>query len=385
MAESNDAEQADTPLYKELRKLRERGLRYGTSLREPYPELMTIADAICPDVRGDVDRLKCAMSKAVRRLGGGDYSKALEVLWGLDDDAFGKSLPLRIDKALPLLDVASPGAYERSHRKPTAEAFEAQLRALHAEAVSARQAEASPFRFAVSRLLQRRNLIIISAAVLLLAACYFVASLTIWGGGNVVPPMGTIVNATTGQVVQTVVNRTTPRFVQVTGEISACDLTTAPTCGYVREGARLRVHIGDIVEFSTQLFDPSNQPVPYLYMYTENTTGERVNGRLVSYDGLRMNVHWPTRYGDLREEPKSSEPVEIVYPKATGATNLTYIPGSTVLFDQKGRVLAHLPDGIMEAGIALTDVGAPPSCSYCETEYTRYVNFKVTVTSYGHT
>jgi hypothetical protein len=62
---------------------------------------------------------------------------------------------------------------------------------------------------------------------------------------------------------------------------------------------------------------------------------------------------------------------------------LTYLPGSTVLFGARGEVLARLPDGIMEGGIALVNVGAPASCSYCETEYTRYVNFKVRVTNDG--
>jgi hypothetical protein len=124
-------------------------------------------------------------------------------------------------------------------------------------------------------------------------------------------------------------------------------------------------------------------------MYTENTTGEvvrHVNGPVISrsYDGLKMNVHWPTRYGDHREEPAPGKPVEIIYPKTAKLSDLTYIPGSTILFGTKERTLAHLPDGIMEAGISLTDVGAPPSCSYCESEYTRYVNFKVEVTNNGH-
>ncbi|MFZ1990967.1 MAG: hypothetical protein WAW96_14490, partial [Alphaproteobacteria bacterium] len=83
-------------------------------------------------------------------------------------------------------------------------------------------------------------------------------------------------------------------------------------------------------------------------------------------------------------KPAETPTVEVIYPRNARFADLTYIPGSTVLFDQMGRVLAHLPDGIMEAGIALTDVGAPPSCSYCGNEYDRYVNFKVTVTNNGH-
>ncbi len=393
------------------------GLRPRITGELSLSALTQIADVVCPDETDDIQRLRCAMRKAAGRFEG-KYGMALEALWGVDA-TYGWTYPDRRKKAMPLLGgKQTTAAFKKNHLRRTAEAFTAQLRALYEEAKATEagpeppeddsvgasetiaQTAAHPeplavghatrrLRLALQSLVPARLLLASLAAVLLLAVCYLVASLTILGGGTDVPPPGTIVNATTGQVVEKVVNRTTPRFVQITADLSACDLTVTPTCGYVEAGARLRVHIGDIVEFSLRLFDPSNQPVPYLYMYTEETSGTVArykDGPIISrsYGGLKMNVHWPTRYGDHREEPASRGPVEIVYPRAAGGTDLTYILGSTVLFDQKGRVLAHLPDGIMEAGIALTDVGAPPSCSYCESEYTRYVNFKVQATNDGH-
>jgi hypothetical protein len=203
-----------------------------------------------------------------------------------------------------------------------------------------------------------------------------------------IPPPGTIVNAMTGDIVKKVVNRTTPQVQELSAELRACDLSVTPPCHYNKPGEPVTVHIGDVVEFSLELFDHNNQPVPYLEMYTEHTIGEivrRANGSVFSrtYGGLKMHVHWPTRPGENQVDAAPGEPVEIIYPTAAKLGDLTYIAGSTVLFGTKDRVLAHLPDGIMEAGIALTDVGAPASCSYCETEYIRYVNFKVLVTNGG--
>jgi hypothetical protein len=408
-------ETINDPLYDELVSLRVRGLRSDIT-ELPLPELTRIADAVCPEVDEFVERLRCAMKKAASRFKG-KYGMALEALWGVNT-TYGWTYTDRRKKAMPLLGgKQTKGAWEKGHRERTAQDFAVQLRELYEEikaaeappelpeddpaqgretatqtAAPSEPLEVGPTarrpRIALRRLVSAKTFFASLVATLLLAICYLVASLTIWAGEATIPPPGTIVNATTGQVVERVVNRTTPRFVQVTTELSACDLTTTSTCGYVNEGERLTVHIGDIVEFSLSLFDPSNQPVPYLHMYTEDTTGEtvrRVNGPIISrtYDGLRMNVHWPTRESS-RGESASTEPVEIIYPKAAKGTDLTYILGSTVLFDQKGRVLAHLPDSIMEAGIALTDVGAPPSCSYCESEYERYVNFKVQVTEIGH-
>jgi hypothetical protein len=56
--------------------------------------------------------------------------------------------------------------------------------------------------------------------------------------------------------------------------------------------------------------------------------------------------------------------------KARRATQLTYVPGSTVLLNAKGRVLAHLQDGITGTGTALPYAVGPS---------TMFVNFELEV------
>jgi hypothetical protein len=191
-----------------------------------------------------------------------------------------------------------------------------------------------------------------------------------------IPPPGTVIDATTGQILEKVPTYTTPQFVELeSGDIfDACNFSRPP-CKYAEGNTPLAVHLGDVVEFSIQLFDPSNQQVPYLKLYV-------IKGSRDTTSDLEVRLRWQAEH----REWHISDYAPVEFPSLPeGGTDLTYIPGSTVLFDNHDQVIAHLPDGIMEAGIALTNVGAPDSCSYCESEYTRYVNFKVQVTDSGRT
>jgi len=365
-AEVQKAGIARDPLYSELVRLREHGLQPRISEKLSLPELTQIADAVCPHEKGDVERIKCAMTKAAKRFGGGDYSLALELLWGLTDKTFSKSLVHRRNKAMPPLDVPSVDAYNRYRRKQTAEAFTAQLRELYEET---RAAEAAPDPPLIVR---KRSLAGFAVALMLLGVAYIVTSLAASGGSQstVIPPSGTVIDATTGHAVKHVGSRTTPQFVQIGGGdiFQACNFTNPP-CRYAKGSALLKAKVGDVIEFSITLHDPSNLQVPYMKLYV-TTYGHTAEA----------HISWKAEHSIYR----ITDSAAVEFPASATAPDLTYIPGSTVLFDQKRRVLAHLPDGIVEGGIALTDVGAPASCSYCEREYERYVNFKVQVTNDGH-
>jgi hypothetical protein len=211
----------------------------------------------------------------------------------------------------------------------------------------------------------------VGAAALLL--CAAIASVDT-GDSVVPPPVGSVINATTGEVVEKVANRTTPQFVELeSGDIfDACNFSRPP-CKYAEGQTPLPVHIGDVVEFSIQLFDPSNEQVPYLMLYV-------IKGSRNMTSDLEVRLRWQAEH----REWHISDYAPVTSPSPLdGGTDLTYIPGSTVLYGPHDHVLSHLPDGIMEAGIALTNIGAPASCSYCESEYVRYLNFKVQVTSGG--
>ncbi len=379
---ASEAEASDDPLYDELVRLRVLGLRPDISTELALPELTHIADTACPEASADAERLKCTMKKAAKRFGNSRYGLALEALWGVDE-TYGWSMDKRRVKGMTLLNVHSKNAYDRSHRKRTARDFAAQLRALYEEApqegLAVEQRRSGFWR----KLLTRRPFMSLVAVLLLAAGGVYIVGLFGFSGHSspkVVPPIGTVIDATTGQLVKHVSSHTTPQFVQVGGGniLQACDPTTHPGCGVTgEEGAPLRVHIGDIVEFSTSLFNPNDIPVPYLRMYASTYGSSAGPG-----DWLTMSIRWPTQAGRMRG-PGRIDRVEVIYPHSVMFPSLTYIPGSTVLFKPHDQLLAHLPDGIMEGGIALTNVGPPTSCSYCEQEYQRHVNFEVRVTNHG--
>jgi hypothetical protein len=216
----------------------------------------------------------------------------------------------------------------------------------------------------------------------LAAALLLAAALAVLGGRSkpAVPPPGTVIDATTGEEVARVIARTTPQFVQVGGGaiFRACDLTRSSQCGYNQPGTPVRVRIGDVVEFSIRLFNPDNHQVPYLAIYVNSWSSSAGPGAWVA-----PTLRWRTNFESHGPTSVSGEPVEVIFPRDVRLPDLTYMTASTTLFGAKGEVVARLPDGIMEGGIALVNVGAPASCSYCESEYTRYVNYKVRVTDDG--
>ncbi len=396
--EASKAEASDDPLYVELVRLRVLGLRQDITKRLLLPELIQIADAVCPNADLDDGRIKCAMKKAAERFDG-KYGMALEILWGVDT-TYGWGYVDRRKKAMLLLGgKQTKGAYDKSHRERTARDFALQLRTVYQEVQGAEGVSSSPFQsdgrggLAIERpdsllrkkLSARRVLACFVTALLLVAGFYLIKSFVLGGGSRsmTVPPPGSVIDATTGQVVKHVSSRTTPQFVQVSGGniFHACDRTIHPNCGTIgKEGVPLRVHLGDIVEFSISLFNPNNIPVPYLHMYAYTYGSGAGPG-----DWIAMSIKWPiqVQFGHHMRSPPPINPVEVIYPHTAPFPALTYIPWSTVLLRTHHRLLAHLPDGIMEGGIALTNVGPPVSCSYCEQEYQRFVNFKMRVTNYG--
>jgi hypothetical protein len=60
--------------------------------------------------------------------------------------------------------------------------------------------------------------------------------------------------------------------------------------------------------------------------------------------------------------------------------HLEYIPGSTRLStvsqESEAKLLTRLPDGIMDKGIDLANVGPPAGCAGCIDEYARVVTFR---------
>ena len=397
-----DEAQSDSPLYEELVRLRIVGLAPDVTERLQLPEMLKIADASSPDTGDEIDRLKAAMKLATRRLGGGDYSLALEDLWGVSDKMYGKSLPTRRKKALELLDVASVVAYERSLRKRMAEDFERALLSLYAEKAADPETTAAetngreqfediaPERDAESgskdsaRRPRRQRAFIGSLAIGigLLAVAAGVYAIAHSSSGNnqatMLPPPGTAINARTGQIEDHPRIRP-PKSVNLIGGgpiFRACDASDEPTCEF--RDAPLNAQLGDTLKFLIILDNEAPVPLPFAKISADDLRPlEAKQSQVV----VSSQIVWPTASGSHSPKPAELHPLTIDLPVSAGPGEVTYIPGSTVLLNPKLRVVAQLPDGILESrGVALTNIGRPLSCFFnCRVAYIRYLEFEAKV------
>jgi hypothetical protein len=201
---------------------------------------------------------------------------------------------------------------------------------------------------------------------------------TLWpsSNSNAIPPLGAVVNAQTGRWSLHVPITPAKYPAQIGGGpiFAAADLST--TRKYVNHGEPLKVHIGDIIEFSVTLNNGSNYAVPYVKLNADwhPQTLEPPSRELY----VNMVVRWPTQEGGSTE-PDSQEttdvkPARIQLP-AIGHYDLVYIPKSSRILNPESHFFHSLPDGILNNGIALQDVGQPSGCFWCAEEYIRFVNF----------
>jgi hypothetical protein len=221
-------------------------------------------------------------------------------------------------------------------------------------------------------------------AVLLIAVAVVVGlvSWAPWSSsrGISIPPLGAIVNAQTGTWSLHVPITPAKYPAQIGGGpiFAAADLST--TRKYAAHGEPLKVHIGDIIEFSVKLHDGSNDAVPYVKLNAEwHPQALEPPSRELYVD---MTVRWPTQEGGSTElgsqEATDVKPARIQLP-AIGHYDLVYIPKSSRILNPESHFSHSLPDGILGNGIALQDVGQPPGCFWCAEEYLRFVNFQAQV------
>jgi hypothetical protein len=136
--------------------------------------------------------------------------------------------------------------------------------------------------------------------------------------------------------------------------------------------------MGDTIEFKDFLYDPQNEPLPYVKL--DAYSGPGGPGKQAAKEltmqvfvGWPGGVHGPSAAGNTTD-------FTIHLPKP-GDYHLTYVPGSTTLTSPYNpKLLFHLPNGIMEEGIGLEDFGSPSTCFECALAYSRYVNFQSKIT-----
>jgi hypothetical protein len=194
------------------------------------------------------------------------------------------------------------------------------------------------------------------------------------GKSQEVPPSGTVVSAQTGEVV-TSFQRSTPQDAQVGGGdiFRVCDRTTEHPCQWLRESPPIKVEDGDLIEFGILLNNGGDAAVPYARLTVERWGGG-ITPEKTNPMSAKLDIQWNTGisrgvHAEVKLEAKGRQ----------GFTDFNYVPGSTVLRTRNHRLLGRLPDGIMDNGIALANIGSPASCYYCDQRYIRLVFFEARV------
>jgi hypothetical protein len=230
----------------------------------------------------------------------------------------------------------------------------------------------------------RRRVTLLSALIVLVVAgaAYLAEGAITKGGGQAVPSPGTIIDAQTGEPVSHV-QRSTPQLAQIgAGTIfRACDRTREHPCRYEPDQGPIKANPGDLIELGVRLHDGNDASVPYARFTVEiwggnGTTTERdADGAVTEKRRDPLSAVLKIEYRTGTSHEGIEESVEIDVPKSSGYTSLNYVPGSTILTDRHNQPISRLPDGIMDSGLALADVGSPSSCYFCDIRYTRLIFF----------
>ncbi len=232
------------------------------------------------------------------------------------------------------------------------------------------------------RSVTRRRLIAVLLAVCTVAAG--IVALTLRSrppsAAKSTPPVGAIVNTWTGKWTFHIPTATAP-LAQVSGgtaNLRACDLTARQPCKYLFKESSIRAHIGDTIEFKDFLYNPQDEPIPYVKLNVNSGPGG--SGKHEGEEiGVQFLAAWPEPH--TVEYPAGNGGDFTIHLPTPGAYHLTYIPGSTTLTSPYNRkLLLHLPDGIMEEGIGLEDLGSPRTCFQCAPAYSRIVSFRAKIT-----
>jgi len=235
---------------------------------------------------------------------------------------------------------------------------------------------------------RRHVIVIVIPVVLLFGVGAYLVEDALSGGDHAptIPPPGTIINAQTGEPAVNV-QYSTPQMAQIGagGIFRACDLTREHPCRYERNQGPIKAKPGDLLELGIRLHNGNDASVPYARFTVEMWGGQGTfiaknsSGEVTSERRDPLSAELDIEYQTGTTHEGIEESVEIDVPESAGYTALNYVPGSTVLLDGHHHLVARLPDGIMDSGLALADIGSPSSCYFCDIRYIRFIFFKAKV------
>jgi hypothetical protein len=231
--------------------------------------------------------------------------------------------------------------------------------------------------------------------LLLTAALAGIVAWALWSSSSSIsiPPLGAIVNAQTGTWSMRA-PKTPAEFPAGIGggdtKFRGCDVSTEHPCRYSSSVPPLKAHVDDTLEFTVILNNSYNTAIPYIKLEAYvNKIGEGgTSSRELLHAGIStelavgMSISWPSE-GELGAGPTITRHAEInevyiKFPRA-GDYGLRYIPKTSTIHLSKPHFFHYLPDGIMEPGIVLQNVGQPTTCFPCAISYIRLVSFRTRV------
>lgn len=187
------------------------------------------------------------------------------------------------------------------------------------------------------------------------------------------PPRGTVINALDGEAVEhPVIRPAQGPQIGGGGAFWLCNASVDPDC---TNSDSVDAREGDQIRFKLRIHNAMPTPMPYAKFYLTRGKDQRDPSRETVY----IQVEWPSG-PDSRLDFADISPVSVRVTDRTGSHRLQYVAGSTALVNRRGALVARLPDGIDDDGIALTNIGSPRGCFSCDITYTRYVLFEMTVT-----
>jgi hypothetical protein len=197
------------------------------------------------------------------------------------------------------------------------------------------------------------------------------------GPSSSIPQPGTVISAQDGSVVTNPNRSATRQLIEIPdrGTLRACNLTEAiseANCVFSEpNGETITAHKGDLLWIGRSLSETGEAPVPYMELLGRRRWANNHSAE------MEVLVDWEAPHNEGRERVTNKLTFEM--PGGPyGYVNLVYVPGSTELRGPSWHnFIAHLPDGIMEGGVALANLGPPVSCFECFAQYKRYVFFKV--------
>jgi hypothetical protein len=379
-------------LHRQLYELRREGFE-GVELRK-VPQLVAVAERLAPAESDQRRQLEISIELAIRDLS--EHQEVALPWFGLTDATRGKSKDEREKAAADACYVSVP-AFKTHRQKGLVEGIRRALLRRYEPPPVPDLGEASDEEPGVPDLVliegperPGRGIAGIGGGggillLVLIGLAILIFGWPNWGEGpnptKEVPPVGTVVSAQDGSIAALAKQPEDHQLISIESEnaFRVCDLTKVESedkCVFRSVTGPIRVQSGDVLWLGRSLREEGEVPLPSVALAVRRHWESNHSA------AAEIVVEWP-KAGVHQGKERDANKIVFEMPGEYGYVNLVYVPGSTELRGPSWQdFIAHLPDGIMEEGIALANLGPPVSCFQCFDKYKRYVFFKAKLEGY---